>query len=422
MFLLGALAVGLVSIAFAAAADRCQELFAAAVGRFAWLPLVATPTLFLLSALLAHACFPGSQGSGIPQAMAARQLRSRRERRGLLSPRLAAGKIALTLLGLLAGGSVGREGPTVQIGASMMLEAARIGRLREARGLILAGSAAGVAAAFNTPLAGIVFAIEEMSRSFEQRTSGLVLYAVIVAGLVSLGLLGNYSYFGDAAATAASPRDWVLVVACGACGGLAGGLFSRALLDGLRFVRRIAAQHVLARTLVVALGCGLVVALIGMASGGATFGTGYQPARAAVEGAAPPAWFWLAKLAATLATALSGIPGGIFAPSLAVGAGLGSALGGLFSGSPSLAAIVGMAGYFSGVVQAPITAFVIILEMTRGDAAVLPLMVAAVLGYGVSRLVSPHSLYHGLAADFVERARPEPAGGDAPAEAQLFSR
>ncbi|QFI65445.1 putative chloride channel protein [Sinorhizobium alkalisoli] len=120
-----------------------------------------TPAAFVLSAWLAIRFFPNAQGSGISQAIAARELHGPQDRARLLSLRLAFGKILLTVLGLFGGASIGREGPTVQVGASIMLEAARWGGMAQARGLILAGSAAGIAAAFNTPLAGIVFATRQ---------------------------------------------------------------------------------------------------------------------------------------------------------------------------------------------------------------------------------------------------------------------
>ncbi len=104
-----------------------------------------------------------------------------------------------------------------------MLQAARWGGMAQACGLILADSAAGIAAAFNTPLAGIVFAIEEMGRTYEARTNGLVLTAVILAGLASVGLIGNYSYFGVAKDTVAFGADWLLVIACGIIGGQIAG-------------------------------------------------------------------------------------------------------------------------------------------------------------------------------------------------------
>lgn len=405
VFWLGALAVGAISVVFAAAANASQAGFADLAARFRWLPLIVTPAGFLVCALLALTVFDGSQGSGIPNAIAARKLRQSADRSRLLSPRIVVGKILLTILALASGASVGREGPTVQIGAAIMLQSARWGRLLQERGLILAGSAAGIAAAFNTPLAGIVFAIEEMSRSFEQRTSGLVLYTVIISGLVSLGLVGNYTYFGSTSATAVSAQDWVLVVLCGGAGGLAGGLFSRVMLDGLRLAGRWTEASPRVRTAILALACGAVVAILGVLTNGATFGTGYEQARGAVEGHPLPGYFWPAKLVATLATALSGIPGGIFAPSLTVGAGLGSWLGALTgSQSGSLVAVLGMAGYFAGVVQAPLTAFVIILEMTGNDTNLIPLMLAASIGYGAAKLVAPEPLYHGLAETIVEQA------------------
>jgi H+/Cl- antiporter ClcA len=125
-----------------------------------------------------------------------------------------------------------------------------------------------------------------------------------------------------------------------------------------------------------------------------------------VEGHPLPWYFWPAKLIATLATAVSGIPGGIFAPSLTVGAGLGDFIAQV-SGAPSssLLAVLGMAGYFGGVVQAPLTAFVIILEMTGNHANVIPLMLASAVGFAASKIIAPEPLYHALAADIVKHAR-----------------
>jgi H+/Cl- antiporter ClcA len=141
-----------------------------------------------------RAFFRGVEGSGIPQTIAALALPTEKARDSLLSIKIAVGEVSLTLLGLAADGSVGREGPTVQVGASIMHSLRRFARFSAThidRGLILAGGAAGVAAAFNTPLAGIVFAIEELSRSFEERTSGTLLTAVILAGVTSLASLGT---------------------------------------------------------------------------------------------------------------------------------------------------------------------------------------------------------------------------------------
>jgi H+/Cl- antiporter ClcA len=308
----------------------------------------------------------------------------------------------LTLTGLACGASIGREGPTVQVGASIMLAAARLGGLGRERGLILAGSAAGVAAAFNTPLAGIVFAIEEMSRAFESRTSGLVLTAVILAGLASLGLVGNYSYFGHSTSMLSVTIDWIAVLVCGVLGGLLGALFAFLVVRGTTLIRAWLAQAGLRRALMVAAGCGLVVAACGLLSDGATYGTGYDAARGAVEGHGLAFAFAPLKFIATAASSLSGIPGGLFAPSLSIGAGLGGTVAQLL-GVHAVGAIVllGMAAYFSGVVQAPITSFVIVGEMSGASGMVIPLMLASFIAYAVSRAFQRQSLYHALARNFL---------------------
>ncbi|MGF9692831.1 chloride channel protein [Rhizobium sp. 0TCS1.26] len=407
VFWTGALAIGVVSVAFAKLADLTQRLFTSMTSSGEWsfcLPLIITPLGFALSAYLAARLFPNAQGSGIPQAIAARHLREDADRSRLLSLRLAFGKIVLTVLGLASGASIGREGPTVQVGASFMLAVARFGGMAHTRGLILAGSAAGIAAAFNTPLAGIVFAIEEMSRTYESRANGLVLTAVILAGLAALGISGSYNYFGTASAAPSEIADWGLVIACGVGGGALGAGFSGLALQIGSRVRRWAQPAPLKRMVWLAFACGVAVAIIGVMSGGETFGTGYDQARSAVEGQPLPLMFFAEKLLASFASMMSGIPGGIFAPSLSVGAGLGSTIGTLMGSSIALAAILGMAGYFAGVVQAPMTAFVIILEMTGDHDAVISIMAVSMIGYVTSRILSREPLYHGLSRVFIAAA------------------
>ncbi|MCX8281145.1 chloride channel protein [Phyllobacterium sp. 0TCS1.6C] len=414
IFWAGAVAIGIVSVAFARMADLAQQQFHAMIGTggaSAYLPLIVTPAGFVLCAYLAMRFFPNAQGSGIPQAIAARHLKDDTDRVQLLSLRMVFGKILLTVVGLFCGASIGREGPTVQVGASLMLQAARWGGMAHARGLILAGSAAGVAAAFNTPLAGIVFAIEEMGKSYESRANGLVLTAVILSGLAAIGLVGNYTYFGESDVTSNGYSDAALIVACGVGGGILGALFSAGALKASRRIRRWASPRPMKRMLLLAGSCGLAVAIIGILSGGATFGTGYEQARSAVEGNALPPYYFIEKYAAGFLSMASGIPGGIFAPSLSVGASFGSAVGQLLGSNLALAALLGMAGYFAGVVQAPMTAFVIILEMTGSNNSVIALMCASMLGYGSARMISHEPLYHALSrvfvADAIRRKRAE---------------
>jgi H+/Cl- antiporter ClcA len=402
IFLLGGIAVGAVAVALAMLADWAQLAFGLLVAKWRYASLAVTPLGFALSVFLTSRFFQNAQGSGIPQAIAARQLADQGARGRLVSIRIAVGKVLLTLLGLLCGASVGREGPTVQVGASIMFAIGRMSPRRQP-GLILAGAAAGVAAAFNTPLAGIVFGIEEMSRAFEARTSGLIISAVIAAGLTSLALVGNYAYFGSSAAVLQNGVDWLAVPLCGVAGGLAGGLFSRIVIIMARGIPGAFGAVIKRHPIPFAVACGLGVALCGLASGDTIYGTGYAQVKAALESGAPLPWsFGLLKFVATSLSAISGIPGGIFAPSLAVGAGLGVNVAHLFAGAPLGAIILlGMVSYFAGVVQAPITAFVIVTEMTDNHAMVIPLMAAALIAYATSRLVCPEGIYHALARGFL---------------------
>ena len=180
-------------------------------------------------------------------------------------------------------------------------------------------------------------------------------------------------------------------------GGALGAAFSRTVLFLTRRIRQWKSASDRRKLLIVAGGAGLAVAVLGLFSGGTVFGTSYEEARLAVQGEALPPTFFATKLLATMASTASGIPGGIFAPSLAIGAGLGNQIGVLLGGSLGLAAVLGMASYFAGVVQSPMTAFVIVMEMTATQEQALPIMAAALVGFGVSRILSPEPLYHGLA-------------------------
>ncbi len=402
----GAVVVSLAAIAFAELADAASSAFVHATARHAWLALILSPAGLILSVWLTRRVFPGAQGSGIPQVIAAMHIDDPAVVARVLSLRIAAGKVLLTLLGLASGASIGREGPTVQVGASIMQALGtrlRLPRAEAQRALVLAGGAAGVSAAFNTPLAGVVFAIEELSHSFEARTSGTVLTAVIISGIATLSLVGNYAYFGTTGAQFDLGSAWLAVLVCGVVGGGLGGGFSAALVGFANGRTGWIGQRFARRPLLFAGCCGLAIATLGLLTDGATYGTGYEQARAMVEGRSDlPAVFFLAKFMATTISYLSGIPGGIFAPSLAVGAGIGETLSHIVTGPTGAIVLLGMVGYFSGVVQAPITAAVIVLEMTENQRMTIPLMATSLLAYGVSRLVCRRPLYGALARRFLQ--------------------
>ncbi|HEX4296724.1 MAG TPA: chloride channel protein [Devosia sp.] len=412
LFIVGGVVVGILAVTMAALADRAQLIFAGVTSRWAWAPMLVTPLGFALCAYLTRRFFPGSQGSGIPQVIAARKLDRHEDRARLVSLRLGLGKIALLMLGLLSGASIGREGPTVQVGAATMF---LLGRLEPHRqpGLLLAGSAAGIAAAFNAPLAGIIFGIEEMSRSFEQRSSVLVLVTVIVAGLTSMALLGDYTYFGVGHGTMIAGWQWLAVPLVVVVGGLLGGVFSRVVVVVIRSAPPRLARITSGHPVLFAAFCGLLVALCGAGSGDSIFGTGYAQAQAILNAHQVPWLFGPLKLLATALSTVSGIPGGIFSPSLAVGAGLAYNLSALAPGVPiDTLAILCMAAYLAGVVQAPLTSAVIVSEMTADHSLILPIMICALGASAVSRLVSPEGIYHALAAGLLpeDPAAPAPVG------------
>jgi H+/Cl- antiporter ClcA len=408
IFVLGGVTVGAVAVGFAMLADRAQRSFLQVLGFGQYWALALTPLGFVICVFAAQRWFRNSQGSGIPQAIAAHRIADPQVRSQLVSLRAAIGKIGLTLFGLLCGASTGREGPTVQIGASIMFAAGRLSP-RKQSGLIIAGAAAGIAAAFNTPIAGIMFGIEELTRTFERRTSGLVLTTVVAAGFISLALVGNYTYFGATAEALHGASNFAAIPICGVVGGIAGGIFSRIIIAFASRTSNVLRGFPQRQPVFFAALCGLAVALCGIAAGGATYGTGYIQVENALGGGHPLGTsFVFLKFLATLFSSLSGIPGGIFSPSLAIGAGLGSDIAQLFSSiDVGAVMLLGMVAYLAGVVQAPITAFVIVNELTDNRAMLMPVMLTALIAYGASRLVCPEGIYHALARNFIEaRAKP----------------
>ncbi|MDO6387069.1 chloride channel protein [Uliginosibacterium sp. 31-12] len=371
-----------------------------------WLALLWMPAGFALSSWLSLRIFAGTQGSGVPQTVAAAL------DHGVRMPgfRAALGKLLLTPLAMLWGAAAGREGPSIFLGAAIMQGGARWSYLRHAaspRQLLVAGGAIGVAAAFNTPLAGIMFAIEELSRKRSFNANATTLMAVVLAGLASTALLGNYLYFGRSAATLAVFSELDALLLCGVLGGLAGGLFSRAAINVERLLPARLRSLRVGRPMYFASACGLCAALLGLASGGLTWGTGYEEARQAVTSAASmPLYYSPLKMLSLLITFASSIPAGIFAPSLAIGAGLSGFVEFLCPGSTLGAlALLCMAAYLGGLTQAPITSFVVVLEMSSNQQLMIPLILAATLGHVAARASGAEPVFYGLA-----RRLPLPSG------------
>lgn len=405
IFWTGAVAVGIVAVVYARLIDWGYNTFRALQHEYVWLPLILTPAVAALSVWLTRKFFRGSEGSGIPQVIAVLHSPPGLGAK-LLSPGILIAKIGISFLAILGGFTIGREGPTVQVGAALMYNLRRLfprSNARIERQLVLAGAAAGLSAAFNTPLAGIVFAIEELARSFEARTSGVLITGIIIAGIVALGMNGNYTYFGTIEVGATFPKLLaVAVLVTAILTGIAGGIFCWLLLNTAKWIpARLRAVHA-SRPVVFAALCGLIIAVVGIVSGGTTFGSGYAEARGLLEGREHLSVAYpLLKMVSMVGSYLPGIPGGIFAPSLSIGAGFGNVLHMLFSHMElSMLIALAMVGYLAAVTQSPIMSFVIVMEMINGHALVISLMATALIASRVSRFFAP-PLYDALATRYM---------------------
>jgi H+/Cl- antiporter ClcA len=408
---LAAALCGLAAVAFAALSDLALRGFNAITHGRLWLALVLTPSVGMAVVWGTVRFFPGAQGSGIPQTIAATRLLERhRDASLLLSVRIACGKIGLGALALLGGFSAGREGPSVQIAASIMLQARQLlPHLRAIRApdLALAGGAAGIAAAFNTPLAGITFAVEELGRRLESRTSGVLLGTIIVAGLTAIALAGNYRYFGQLTVGLVGPGIVPAMLVAALVCGLAGGGFSRLLLWPQRAAHARIWSWRARRPVAFAGLSGLVVALIGWAGGGVSMGSGYAITSQAIGGAGTLPWYTpVARFAATVITYFSGIPGGIFAPALAIGAAIGIDLSRCFDFGMAVHPLIAicMTAFLAAATQSPITSAIIVMEMVDGHSMVISLMATALLAKVISERLGPQ-LYQQLALDFLRSQR-----------------
>ena len=267
VFFAGALRVGIAAVLFALVADIAQRGYQNMLERWPWSPLLVTPAVFAIIAFAVRRWFPQAQGSGIPQVIAARASRDHAHRAMLLSWRTAIAVVALTVVAMAGGASVGRQGPTVLVGAVLLFALAGVAGMGRARGLALAGAAGGIAAAFNSPLAGVVFAIEELAHTFDGRVNVMIISSVVIAGLVSWLTFGQYHHFGEIPIFAAANADWLAVIVAA----LFGGPHRRTLRTLPRHGDVLAARmlaRLRAHRVAFAAGAGLLVALLSIATGG----------------------------------------------------------------------------------------------------------------------------------------------------------
>ncbi len=400
---------GLVAVTFHLAIRFCEkhilERFVTGDG-WGWIVWCITlPTLGGLVAGVALRWFPLARGSGIPQVKAAYAIRT-----GKLRLRDAAAKFAIGSVQIGTGASLGREGPTVQICSTVATFVGRMFALSPSnqRRLIPVGAAAGVAAAFNAPLAAVTFVIEELVGALDTTVLSGVVIAAALAAVVEHGVLGENPVFEVPSTYGlAYPSSLLVYAALGVAAGLLGVVFVRSLLAVRARMSAWSRFPAVARPALGGFCTGLfaVCALLAVGRSGIA-GGGYATLGEALQGRVvlqAMVVLCLLKCLATVASYSSGGAGGIFAPSLFIG----GMLGGLFGHADAFLlghdqaeigafALVGMGAFFAAVVRAPITSILIIFEMTRSYRLILPLMIANTVAYLLSRSGQPLPVYDAL--------------------------
>jgi len=401
LFLILAIVVGVLAglsaVLFTVAIEQTSyRLFGLAPSRarlFAIPPLMSVVTGVFLAKL-----FPDVRGSGVPQTEAAYHLAG-----GAIPAHVPIGKFITGVLCIGSGHSMGREGPSVQIGAGL---ASVVGRwlhlpARRVRELVPVGAAGALAAAFNTPVAAVLFALEEIIGDMNATLMGSAVVASVASVIVERSILGNEPLFHVPPYRLVHPAELLAYAALGVFGGLLSLLFSKGLL-GLRtlFLRLPTSSRIVQP----ALG-GLIIGAI-LVFSPAIMGVGYEYVDQALNGGLllkTMAVLCFLKLGATIVSYASGNAGGIFGPSLYIGAMAGGAAGILVhriapfpTADPGAYALVGMGTLFAGIIRAPMTSVFMIFEITQDYQILVPLMVANMLSFVISKRYQPVPVYHAL--------------------------
>jgi len=403
-------ACGLAAVSFHLAISWAEELLidralkAPGIG-WMWLGVLTPAMGGLFGGLLLAYLVPGARGSGIPQVKVAYAVKG-----GRIPLRDTVGKFVLSALQIGSGGSLGREGPTVHICAGI---AAALGRTfalsqKNLKRLLPVGAAAGIAAAFNAPIAAVTFTIEEVVGDLDQTVLSGVIVAAAIAAAIERGILGEHPVFTVTETFGLHYASSIILYAVlGVLAGFVSLAFTESLLGVRMLFRRMTVVPVWAQPAVGGALTGvLIVAAIYFLQTGGINGGGYDVLDSALSGKLAfkvMAALCVMKLAATVFSYSSGGAGGIFAPSLFIGGMLGGVVGYFdisLLGHPSSQlgafALVGMGAVFAGIVRAPITSVLIIFEMTGSYGLILPLMIANMTSYALARRFRHTPIYEAL--------------------------
>jgi CIC family chloride channel protein len=394
--LVGVLA-GLSAVAFSLSIDRvARSLFGLEPSTLRL--LVVPPGVSLVTGLLLWRVFPDVRGSGIPQTEAAYHLHH-----GTIPGRVAFGKFLTGVLCVGSGHSMGREGPSVQIGAAL---ASTIGRAvgvspDRVRALVPVGAAGALAAAFNTPVAAVLFALEEIIGNLNASLIGSAVVASVASVVVERSILGNEPLLHVPPYQLVHPAELLVYAFLGVVGGVLSLLFCKTLLAARSAFRRLPA-----RTLVIQPAMGGVLIGLLLLVRPEVMGVGYDYVDQALNGGfliRTLVSLCLLKVVATIVSYSSGNAGGIFAPTLFIGAMAGGAVGAVAHlvvpfpmAAPGAYALVGMGTLFAGIVRAPMTSVFMVFEITQDYQILVPLMVANLLSFVISRRFQREPIYHAL--------------------------
>lgn len=382
-----------------------------------WMIFIIAPIGFVLSWWLVKEFAPNAKGSGIPQVMAAVELANPKEHtkiRSLLSLKIIVFKILSSVILVIGGGAVGREGPTIQIAGSIFRKVneylphwwPKISK----KNMIMTGAAAGLAAAFNTPLGGIVFAVEELSKTHINYFKTALFTAVIIAGLTAQTFAGSYLYLGYPKTNDVSLMVMFPIVLVA---GIAGIMASQLSVTMLKMndwkKRKLKTDRSNVIFLVV---CALFIASIAYFINREVLGSGKEIMQRVLF-TQDKHEDWYVPILRMLGPALSftsGGAGGIFAPALTAGASIGSVISGAIHLTPNESNVVilgGMVAFLTGITRAPFTSAIIVLEMTDRHSLIFHLMLAGMVSSIASILVSRHSLYDVIKVNFLAEIRKE---------------
>ncbi len=412
-FWIASLITGAIAVGYTKLFNRCEQWLHVALAWNRWAIFILAPVNMLIGWWLIVWLSPGARGSGIPQVMAAIELPAARYEgvlSKLLSIRVAIVKIISSAFMVLGGAAIGREGPTIQIAGSvfrMMHKWLPPSWPRLAKqNFIITGAAAGLAAAFNTPLGGIVFAIEELARIHISFFRSALFTAVIIAGLTAQTFLGPYLYLGYPDVQGLRPAIFFGVLAAAVISGLLGSLMCRWIILLMRWRKGFKTAHQVAFIIVT----GLIIACIAFWANDDILGSGKDLMNETLFTAHKhlPWHTVAARMLGPVLAFNTGAAGGVFAPSLAAGASVGAWLSGVFGilgANANILILAGMVGFLTGVTRTPFTSAILVLEMTDRHSVIFHLMASALVANIVAMLVDKHSLYEQLKAGFLTEAR-----------------